>query len=66
VVAGSAAAKAGVQVGDELVRIDDRSTAPMLPYQARELFRAAGQTRRLSLKRGGKSVDVQLALTPIV
>jgi hypothetical protein len=66
VVAGSAAAKAGVRVGDELVRIDNRSTEPMLPYQARELFRAAGQIRRLSLKRGDKTVDVQLALTPIV
>ena len=66
VVAGSAAARAGVQVGDELLSIDGRSTASLLPHEARALLRAVGQTRVLSLRRGTSTVAATLLLSQII
>lgn len=62
VIAGSAAADAGVRVGDELMRIDDTPATSLTLGQARELFRAAGSTRRLILRRDGKTVSLPIAL----
>jgi hypothetical protein len=66
VVAGSAGARAGIQVGDVLLSIDGRSADSMLPYEAKALLRAAGATRRLVLQRGANRIDVALTLTPII
>lgn len=66
VIAGSAAARAGVLVGDELVRIDGRSTESLAPYEAKDLLRATGTTRRLALKRGVAVVNVSITLTPVI
>jgi hypothetical protein len=66
VVAGSVASKAGIQVDDALLRIDGRSTDSIAPYQAKELLRAAGKTRRLSLQRSSGVVEVSLSLVPVI
>jgi hypothetical protein len=66
VVSGSAAARAGVQVGDEVLSIDGHSTASMLPYEATALLRPAGAVRRLALRRGTSTITVSLQLAPIM
>jgi hypothetical protein len=66
VVAGSAGAQAGVQVGDEVVRIDGKPVSSLQVYQARELMRTAGRTCHLSLRRDGRAMDVSFTLVPVL
>jgi hypothetical protein len=66
VVAGSAASKAGIQVGDELLRVDDRSADGLMPFDAKDLLRSAGQKRRLGIRRGTRSFDVSITLAPVI
>jgi putative serine protease PepD len=62
VVAGSAAEKAGVQVGDEIVAVD--GTAVKDPTQLAGAVAAhnPGDTVKLTVKRGGQQVDLSAAL----
>lgn len=66
VIAGSAASKAGVRVGDEVVQIDGRPASSLAPYQLREFMRTPGQRLRLALRRGTQPLDVMLVLAPII
>lgn len=62
VVAGSAAADAGVRAGDELLRIDHTLASALTLDQARELLRVAGTTRHLTLRRGDRTENVSVPL----
>ncbi len=62
VVAGSAGAEAGVAVGDELRRIDNRPVASLTIAQVRDLLRTAGTTRNLVLRRNNTTVRTSVAL----
>jgi hypothetical protein len=65
VMPGSAGARAGVQAGDEVTGIDGQPAAA-LPYgRIRELLRADGVTRRLTVRREGATLDLPIALTEI-
>ncbi|HEY5060753.1 MAG TPA: PDZ domain-containing protein, partial [Gemmatimonadaceae bacterium] len=71
VIAGSAGEAAGVREGDEVLAIDGEAAAATAPpvaltiMRAKELLRAAGDTRHLTLRRGTDSLNVQLSLRPI-
>jgi C-terminal processing protease CtpA/Prc len=65
VMAGSAGARADVQAGDEVIGIGGQPAAA-LPYgRIRELLRADGVTRRLTVRREGATLDLPITLTEI-
>lgn len=65
VVAGSAGAEAGIHVGDELLRIDDQSVASLTIAHAKDLLRAAGTTRHLTLRRGNEAWGASVSLRAV-
>jgi predicted aspartyl protease len=62
VSAGSPAAAAGVRAGDEIVAVDGRPAAEFTLSRLHPLFRRAGEVRRLTLRRGGETVTVEVKL----
>jgi len=62
---GTPAAKANLQVGDELVSIDGVKTPELKVDEARALFRSPG-VRRLELRREGKLLAVRLETRRLV
>jgi hypothetical protein len=65
VVKGSAGALAGVQVGDQLESIDGHAAASMSYDEIRELLRAAGTARTLTLRRAGSPVEARVLLKEV-
>jgi membrane-associated protease RseP (regulator of RpoE activity) len=64
VVAGSAAARAGLAVGDEITAVNGKSAADVALYDLREEFKGAAGTRftlRIRTKQGDSSVILTLA-----
>jgi C-terminal processing protease CtpA/Prc len=62
---GLAAAKAGVEVGDELLLIDGRDVRSMTPAEVhRALSGEVGQTVKLTLVRADRIVRVTLTRSP--
>lgn len=67
VLADSSGAKAGVQVGDVLLEIDERQVTNVTPVDVRNLFSSTGPnglTRRIVLERNGRRMAVRINLTP--
>jgi hypothetical protein len=62
VIEDSPAAAAGIRVGDVLVSVDDRLAGELTPVQLRNLLSVDGATRRLSLERDGRAIQVVLRL----
>lgn len=60
VLAGSPAGEAGIKAGDVLRSIDGRAASELTLAQLRRMFRVAGATYRLSLRRG--SADLELPI----
>ena len=58
----SPAGAAGIRVGDELVSVDGVPVAGYWEYQLQELWRGYGKTRRLVLRRGSETLNVDLKL----
>ncbi len=57
---GSAAAKAGLQMGDVITKIDDTTISDMTDLNAAKKSYRAGDTVTLTVYRGGKTMEVQL------
>lgn len=62
----SSAAAAGVSIGDMIVKIDDRQASDYTLDEIRALMRQDGISHKLMLLRGGKAIDVTLALKPLI
>jgi S1-C subfamily serine protease len=62
VIEDSPAAAAGIRAGDVLVSVDDRLAGELTPVQLRNLLSVDGATRRLSLERDGRAIQVVLRL----
>ena len=62
VLAGSPADEAGIKPGDAITAIDGHSTDGYALWQIQELFKASGQTRQLTILRGGRSRTLSLKL----
>jgi hypothetical protein len=62
VVPHSPGADAGIAVGDELLRIDDRRVADAILNDVREALRTAGAVPQLLLRRGGDTIRVAVRL----
>jgi hypothetical protein len=60
------AAKAGVQIGDEVIQVNDKAVSSLTLVQVRQKLRQAGQTVNLRLVRNIKTVNVRLALQPLL
>jgi len=58
----SPAAKAGVQAGDHVVRLDGKTPSNIIELEAMILDYAVGDEVRLTLKRGGESIEKRLRL----
>lgn len=65
IVPGSAAAEAGCRDGDEITAIDGRPAREYALWQVQDLLREAPQARRLTLRRRGRTVNVELKLRPL-
>jgi len=66
VLPGSPAASSGIKVGDELQSIDGKLATSMSLDALRALLLQEGETRTLTLLRGGKPVTVTLTLKRLV
>jgi len=66
VVPTSPADSAGVQVGDVITAVDDRSVANLAPGELQHRLRDAGTTCRLTIERARQVIAVQLVLRPVV
>lgn len=62
VVAGSPAEKAGVKVGDQIVRAASRDVRNPFDWEARLLDLRVGETLPITLKRGSSTLNVTLAV----
>ena len=62
----SSAAAAGVSIGDMIVKIDDRQASDYTLDEIRALLRQDGISHKLTLLRGGKAIDLTLALKPLI
>ena len=63
VAPGSAAARAGLVTGDAVVSVDDRTVLPTASRQViRESFGPKGRTVRLTVKRGGETLERTIVL----
>ncbi len=65
VAAGSAAEKAGVRVGDELVQVDQKPIARDIDFYINMLGRKVGDRVRLDLRRGDQPRQVNLELAEV-
>lgn len=66
VLAGSPAAEAGLQVGDEILSIDGSAAAAHSLDEVRALLETAGATRTLEVEREGQSLRVTLTLRDLI
>lgn len=62
----SPAAAAGVSIGDMIVKIDDRAASDYTLDEIRALLRQDGISHKLTLLHSGKTIDVTLALKPLI
>lgn len=62
----SPAAAAGVAIGDMIAKIDDRSATEYTLDSIRGLLRQNGISHKLTLLRNGKTLEVTLALKPLI
>jgi len=62
VVPGSPAAKAGVEVGDEIVRAGTRAVRNPFDWEARLLDLRVGESLPITVKRGSRSVSASLSV----
>lgn len=65
-IENSPATEAGLQVGDEIIAINDKSTTGMMLEQIRQMFKRAGRTFRLSVKRNETPMEIMLKTRRIV
>lgn len=65
VIAGSPAEKSGILIGDELISVDDQPV-PTTGSLNLPLLREPGTTHRISLRRGGKTIRVSIALRRLI
>jgi hypothetical protein len=61
----SAAEHAGIQAGDEIIRIDGKESSAFSRFEIRQLFRSEeGRTIRVEISRSGETVCSELTLKP--
>jgi hypothetical protein len=63
---GTPASEAGVRKDDQIIAVDHLATADMKLDEVRELFRRAGVTHQLDLRRGADSLSVKLTTRRLV
>lgn len=66
VVPGSPAADSGIQIGDQLLAIDDRSTADLTLPEIRKALTGDGAIRRVRIARGVDTIFVTLQLRRLI
>jgi C-terminal processing protease CtpA/Prc len=66
VIAGTPAAAAGVQPGDEILTIQDRPASAFSIGEAREYFEHAVGPQKLTIRRNGSTVLLTVQCRPIV
>jgi hypothetical protein len=66
VIAGSAAAAAGIRAGDRVLAIDGRRVADLRMSDVRSRLRREAATIRFTLERGGRTLEVTLTTRRIV
>lgn len=67
VLEGSPAQEAGLQVGDELVMVDDHPSSKHTLEELKRLFEhEVGRTLRLRIRRAGRELEVKLKLRPLI
>jgi len=66
VAEGTPAGEAGLAKGDEIVAVDGQKVGERTLDDLRELFKASGAIRRVSVKRGAEELEVRLTLRPLV
>jgi serine protease Do len=62
---GSPAAAAGLRPGDRLLRLEDQPLADAIDFYVRLAERRPGQRLKLGVERGGKPVNVEIALQEV-
>ena len=62
---GSPAAAAGLRPGDRLLRLEDQPLADAIDFYVRLAERRPGQRLKLGVERGGKPVNVEVALQEV-
>lgn len=62
----SPAANAGIAIGDMIAKVDDRSASEYTLDDIRGLLRQDGISHKLTLLRNGKTIEVTLALKPLI
>ncbi len=63
---GSAAARAGIQVGDSVTSVNGRPVGEYAPGELRPVFTHEGATVRLKIERAGDALDATLVLQPVI
>jgi C-terminal processing protease CtpA/Prc len=63
---GTPASEAGVRKDDDIIAVDHQATATMKLDEVRDLFRRAGVTHRLDLRRGADSLSVSITTRRLV
>jgi hypothetical protein len=66
VAEGTPAGEAGLAKGDEIVAVDGQKVGERTLDDLRELFKASGAIRRVSVKRGAEQLELRLTLRPLV
>ena len=60
---GSLAKEAGLEAGDQIVQVNDEEIHHPLDFHRALLGRTSGETLRLTVERGGESLELELALS---
>lgn len=66
VIAGSPAALSGIVEGDTIAQVDGKPVTGLMLEELRQSLKQDGSRKKIRLSRGGKTMDVELVLKPLI